>query len=79
MGQQTTKRLELKFHTANGKTKTLAIQHPKEGIDEQTAKAAMDTIVAKDIFQDKAVDLFAASKSAQYITRTVDDVYTAES
>lgn len=78
MGQTTTKRLELKFQTANGKAKTLTIQHPKEGIDQETAKSAMDTLVAKDIFQDKQVDVFAASKSAQYVTRTVDEVYTAE-
>ena len=78
MAIKTTKTLELQFGTAAGKTKKISLRHAKEGVTADVAKAAMNTIVDKDIFVKDGVDVYAKSKGAQYVTRTVEDIFKAE-
>ena len=43
------KRLAMKFKTDNGKTLIISLDEPKEAIEEQEIKNAMDLIVQKHI------------------------------
>ena len=44
------KRLAMKFKTANGKAFTISLDRPKDGVEEQEIKNAMDLVVSKKIF-----------------------------
>ncbi len=41
------KRLAMKFKTANGKAFTISLDGPKDGVQEQEIKNAMDLVVSK--------------------------------
>ena len=75
---KTTKKLDLNFKAADGKSKKISLRHAKADITKDQAKSAMATIVGKDIFTKDAVDQFAKEKTANYVTRTVEEVYKAE-
>ncbi|AOQ24540.1 hypothetical protein MTAT_18790 [Moorella thermoacetica] len=45
-----TKRLELIFQNAAGRRTTLVIQEPRENLTEADVRAAMDLILARNIF-----------------------------
>lgn len=78
MTNKTIKTFEMNFATADGKSKKISLRHAKADITKDQAKAAMATIVGKDIFSKDAVDQFAKEKTANYVTRTVEEVYKAE-
>ena len=73
MANKTIKTFEMNFATADGKSKKISLRHAKADITKDQAKATMATIVGKD-----AVDQFAKEKTANYVTRTVEEVYKAE-
>ena len=77
MTTKTTKNLELNFATAAGKSKKITLRHAKSDVTAEVAGQAMKAIVDKDIFKKDDVDQFAKAKSANYVTRTVEEVYTA--
>ena len=77
MANKTIKTFEMNFATADGKSKKISLRHAKADITKDQAKAAMATI-GKDIFTKDAVDQFAKEKTANYVTRTVEEVYKAE-
>ena len=63
---KTTKKLDLNFKAADGKSKKISLAH------------AMDTIVAKNIFEKDSVDQYASAKNANMVTRSVEEIYKAE-
>lgn len=78
MANKTIKTFEMNIATADGKSKKISLRHAKADITKDQAKAAMATIVGKDIFSKDAGDQFAKEKTANYVTRTVEEVYKAE-
>lgn len=69
------KRLAMKFKTSNGKALTISLDGPKESIQEQEIKDAMDLIVAKNIFAVEGAEI-ATTSEAKIITtdETVHDL-----
>ena len=55
-----TKTLEMVFRDSLGKENILRLVDPKDGLTQADAKAAMDLIVAKNIFSTKNGDLVEA-------------------
>ena len=69
------KRLAMKFKTDNGKTLIISLDEPKEAIEEQEIKNAMDLIVQKNIFAVKGADIVATAKAKIITTdETVHDL-----
>lgn len=69
------KRLAMKFKTSNGKALTISLDGPKESIQEQEIKDAMDLIIAKNIFAVEGAEI-ATTSEAKIITtdETVHDL-----
>ena len=63
------KKLTMSFKTAEGKTSTLTVDEPKDGLTEAEVRAVMNTIITKNVFNTNDGDL-TAIKSAQIITTT---------
>ncbi|WP_312469631.1 DUF2922 domain-containing protein [Neobacillus sp.] len=66
------KTLELQFGTEFGKTARLSLDNPKEPIDEEVVKLAMEQIIAADVFT-TASGKFVAAKGVRVIERNVTD------
>ncbi|WP_462410409.1 DUF2922 domain-containing protein [Neobacillus sp. Marseille-QA0830] len=64
------KTLELEFGTEFGKTARIAVENPKEPVDEEVIKLSMAQIIASDIFVSSTGKLVAA-KGAKVIDRNV--------
>lgn len=69
------KRLAMKFKTANGKVFTISLDGPKDGVQEQEIKNAMDLVVSKKIFLVNDSEV-ATTSEAKIITtdETVHDL-----
>lgn len=67
------KKLELQFVNFEGKTATISIDDPIEPVEAATVSAAMDTIIAANIFTSTGGDL-VAKKGARVVERDVTDV-----
>ncbi|MDN5327273.1 MAG: hypothetical protein PWP41_1969 [Moorella sp. (in: firmicutes)] len=68
-----TKRLELIFQNASGRRTTLVIQDPRENLTEADVRAAMELILARNIFTSPGGDLTAIT-GARIVTRDVADI-----
>ena len=68
----TVKTLELAFTTENDKTATISIDMPKEPVDMEAAKNAMDTIIAQQAFTTASGKLIA-KKSVRLVERSVEE------
>ncbi|MHB1128293.1 MAG: DUF2922 domain-containing protein [Bacillota bacterium] len=68
-----TKRLEMIFQNTEGRRVTIAVPDPKVALTQAEAQAAMDAILAKNIFTSPGGDLVAAL-GARVVTREVADV-----
>lgn len=64
--------LQLIFRTAGGSRRTISVEDPKGDLTDAQVQAAMDTIVAKNIFQTGAGDLVAVI-DARRVTTEIDD------
>ncbi|MBU8919122.1 DUF2922 domain-containing protein [Bacillus sp. FJAT-29953] len=64
------KTLELMFGTEFGKTARIAVENPKEPIDEAAVKQSMEQIIAADVFT-SASGRYVSSKGARVIDRNV--------
>ncbi|WP_256864637.1 DUF2922 domain-containing protein [Marinilactibacillus piezotolerans] len=71
-------KLELRFKTGEGKSKTIGINQPVLDIDQETVEAAMQKIIDQNLFEKEGVNLFASVRGARYVTRTVADVFETE-
>ena len=56
----TEKELELKFKNASGKSRTLTVKAPKDGLTKEEVDAAMNAIVAANVFTSTGGDLVEA-------------------
>lgn len=74
----TTVKLELRFGTSEGKTRTLSINKPALDLEPGAVQNTMEAIAAQGIFENEGVQLYQDVKSARYVTRSVDDVFELE-
>lgn len=71
-------KLELRFKTGEGKSRTIGIDQPVMDLDSASIEAAMQTIIDQNMFEKEGVNLFNTIKGARYVTRTVADVFETE-
>lgn len=64
------KKLQLNFKSSADKNRSFNLNILKDGIDEKTAKSAMDKIVASRLFQQKGEQLYVQPVNAKIIERT---------
>ncbi|WP_163539778.1 DUF2922 domain-containing protein [Gracilibacillus sp. YIM 98692] len=67
------KKIELKFENEQGRTVTVALDHPVEPVDEAAVNAAMDAILQENAFFSSGGDL-VSKKSARIVERNVFDI-----
>lgn len=67
------KKLELQFTNFEGKTATISIDDPIEPVEAAAVLAAMDAIIAANIFTSTGGDL-VAKKGARVVERNVTEV-----
>lgn len=70
------KTLELQFLNTDGKTVKLNVDSPIEPIDPAAINAAMDVILASNIFLTTGGD-FVSKKGSRIVERTVTDIKLA--
>lgn len=63
MADTNTKTLEMVFQTAGGKTVTVAVKDPKDGLTLAEVQTVMNTIIAKNIFSSTSGDLVAIQEA----------------
>lgn len=68
-----TKRLELLFTTEAGTSATISVDSPKEPVDAQAVSAAMDEILASNVFF-SAQGNFTAKRGARLVERNVESI-----
>lgn len=69
------KKIMLTFGTAQGRKSSLSLDDPKENLDGDTVKTAMETIVGANVFQRVAGDNYAAAEGAVIIETTEIPVF----
>lgn len=74
----TTIKLELKFATEEGKSRTLNVNQPALDLEPALVQEAMETIASQEIFEQDGIQLYNQVKSARYVTRSIDDVFEVE-
>lgn len=72
----TTQTLQMRFVTQAGTRATISLDNPKDTLTEAEVTAAMDQIIAKNIFNTTGGDL-VAKDSAQIVDRTTNIIYEA--
>ena len=75
---ETTLTLEMKFGTADGKTKNVSLKNPKAGLTSLEIQPVMQTIVGLDAFEVKGINPYATLNGARYVQRSITDVFAAE-
>ncbi|KRF51233.1 DUF2922 domain-containing protein [Peribacillus butanolivorans] len=65
--------LEMIFVTEEGKSATIAVENPKEPVDANTVKSAMEQMIAGNAFVSSSGD-FVSIKGARLVERNVEDV-----
>lgn len=73
-----TKVLKLTFKNSKGKKSNLTIQNPKDGLDENTVKTAMQGIVDANVFEKEEINLYSSVVGAKYYTTQSDSIFTTE-
>ena len=73
----TTQTLQMSFVNAAGTRTTISLDNPKDTLTESEVTAAMDQLIAKNIFNSAGGDL-VAKYSAQIVDRTVTTLYAQE-
>lgn len=67
------KKLELKFKNEEDKIVTITLDHPVEPADQVAINAAMDEILAQNVFFSAGGD-FVSKHSARIVERNVVDI-----
>lgn len=67
--------LRMSFKNEGGNTVSISLDNPKAGLTGAEVEAAMDLIIAKNIFTSSGGDL-ATKSDAKIIDTTVTDLYT---
>ncbi|MFJ7679009.1 DUF2922 domain-containing protein [Peribacillus sp. NPDC097198] len=65
--------LEMIFVTEEGKSSTISVDNPKEPVDVNQVKQAMQQIIAQNVFITSSGD-FVSIKGARVVERNVEDV-----
>lgn len=73
----TTQSLQMRFVTQAGNRVTISLDNPKDNLTEAEVTAAMDQIIAKNIFVTSGGDL-VTKDNAQIVDRTVSVIYTSQ-
>ncbi|MBU8906507.1 DUF2922 domain-containing protein [Desertibacillus haloalkaliphilus] len=71
------KQIQLQFENVEGRTVTISLDDPIEPVDQETVRAAMDTIISEGAIASTRGDL-VAKKSARIVGRTVEMVDISE-
>lgn len=74
----TTRVLRLKFKNEEDKTKSISVKFPKENLDAETVRKAMDAIVAADAFEKDGAKLYTKTAGAYYYTTSQEDIFEDE-
>ncbi|WP_027364983.1 DUF2922 domain-containing protein [Desulfotruncus alcoholivorax] len=74
----TTQSLQMRFVTQAGTRVTISLDNPRDNLTEAEVAAAMDQIIAKNIFVTGGGDL-VAKDNAQIVDRTTSVIYSAQS
>lgn len=74
----TTLTLELKFRTADGKSRNLSLRNPLEGLTPTEIQPAMDAIIELGAFDIDGINPYAGVDSARYVERIVTDIFDNE-
>ena len=67
------KALEMIFVTEEGKSSTISVDNPKEPVDVNQVKQAMQQIIAQNVFITSSGD-FVSIKGVRVVERNVEDV-----
>lgn len=67
-----TRRLELRFASAAGRTVTLRVPDPRENLTAVEVEAAMNTVIGKNIFTSTGGDLIGIAGARIVETVTTD-------
>ncbi|KQU13126.1 DUF2922 domain-containing protein [Peribacillus sp. TH16] len=65
--------LEMIFVTEEGKSATISVENPKEPVDANTVKLAMEQMITGNAFVASSGD-FVSIKGARLVERNVEDV-----
>lgn len=68
---------ELRFKSADNRTKKITIKKPALNILAQDVQTALDIIASTEIFAKAGIDSYAQPVDGRYIERTVRNVYVA--
>jgi hypothetical protein len=71
------KTLELQFVTANKKSANVSIEEPIEPVDTVKVKAAMEQLIATNVFQNASGYAYTEIKGARLVDHNVTD-YTIQ-
>lgn len=74
----TTIKLELKFATEEGKSRTINVNQPALDLEPALVQEAMETIARQGIFEQDGIQLYNQVKGARYVTRSVNDIFEVE-
>lgn len=75
---ETKTKLELRFGTEEGKSRTLSINQPALNLEPAIVQEAMTVIAAQGIFMQDGVQLYNKVKGARYVTREVEELFELE-
>lgn len=67
------KRIELFFENEDGKTVTYTLDKPLEPVNPVTVNAAMDEIIAQNVFYSSGGDL-VAKKGARIVENIIEEI-----
>lgn len=69
------KKLQLTFKTAKGQKRNLVLNYVSAELDTPTVRKAMDKIVASQLFEKDAVQLYTKVVGAKYVERTETSLF----
>lgn len=64
--------LELVFLATDGRTVRVVVNEPKENLDEETIKNAMNEIITADVFETSSGASLASIKEARKVQKSVE-------
>ena len=67
---------ELKFKTADNKTRTVTIKNPKSDLAAASVEATLNAFIATEAFvNDDQQNVFHSAVSGRYVNRQVQEIY----
>ncbi|BDH61746.1 hypothetical protein MTP04_18760 [Lysinibacillus sp. PLM2] len=65
--------LEMKFNTENGKTMTISISEPKDGLTPAEVSNVMQTVIDQDVFHYEGFPLVGINQ-ARVVERNISEI-----